>query len=604
MINYLMNNYNLKMGTTANIFASKKGLGIIYYYLFHKKIENFIKKGISPLIKNNNLIYIYLINPKWIKAWKSINNYDNIKLQFDSIKENNDNLLLNKLKILLNKLIQGKKIDIEKNENPPNEDNIEFEKIFFGLNFLKDEVFDYLIDYDTYKLLFNNLNPLNYFNSSFIKGLIKDKMIILMMDKKNKIKFIYNDIIGNNKNNIIQITSNFYEENKYKTFCDELVNKNIDNIIKIFNDNDIRNNKEIIIKDNNIKNYYILKNENLFKKYYNEKFKNNYFQNINFNMNNQNLICLKNIDNPPYLNSVIQNLINIDPLIKYFLNEANYKTLNNNSDLCNFTCHFCEILSEIYSNNEIKSYDLNEFNEIIYLKDSKFRFNEYSLPGDLIKFILDTINSEFIQMLKIKNDNIIFNTFNYKKQTKMECESCKNLMINSFDSFLLEFSLDVIYNHYSQNKNIKKDKDGKIIINIEQCFDFYFNEHIKLECEKCKKKCKLQNKLSFLPEILIIEFNKKIFENNYIFSFTEEIDLKKYVTNELKDKNYSYQLRGTIFHNYYNDTKLKYISYCKNRTNNKWLFNDDLNSIYCSFELNKTLSEKPDVLIYESINKF
>ena len=466
------------------------------------------------------------------------------------INERNEESLKRKLKENCNNMINEGLINNSRDNIPPSMDHIEIGNHFFELPIIKAEVFDYLIDYNTYQLFFNIYNPFNYFNIHKIRGLINDKLIILMLDTTNKIKFIYNGELEN-ETKLIQLTASFTSEKKYNIFCENLAKKTSNNIIQMFDNQNIRFISQTNISDSNTEFYYILRNESLVLNYINNKLKNNLTSKIDFsNVDKSFLVGLNNISSPAYLNAIIQNLINIDILTRYLLNENIFKFINYNSNICQFTCFYLELLKIMCCDKETKFYDLKDFNEIIYLIDSKFKFNKECTPGDLIKFILQKMHNEFYQLFisnmdnvnNILNNNIIANYFICLKSEKTECQNCLNAIINNKNSFLLEFNLDIINNDEQNMQNSKE-------ISLYDCFNnfikpLFYKSDNEIICQNCKNKAnsKFQNEIYFLPYILIIAINKE--NNNHIFSFPEILDLNKYITNispnyykdNLKDK--------------------------------------------------------------------
>ena len=614
------------MGTTGNKIINEKIHQLTKYYIFHKKLEKIINKGINPYCINKDIIDIYIINPNWINLWKIYTNYEKVKIEFDTIEDEDEISLLNKLENKCIYMVRNRIINDSNGKFPTSMDNTEFANQFFELQFIKNEVFDYLIDYETNKAFFNIYNPMNLLNNYTIKGKINNIMLILMMEQNYKIKFIYQAKI---EEEIIltQLTAYFSLESKFNTFCNSIKNKSSNDILYFLSKTNIANLLQISINDEDNNFYYILKNDNLNIQNLFNKTLNKSITNINFsNIDKSIFIGLNNINNPPYLNSVIQNLINIDVLTKFLLNEYNFKLIIQMVYTFNFTRFYCELLSIMYCSN-LKYYDLKDFNEIIYLMNSNFKFNINCIPGDLIKFILETLNFEFNKLFenKIKNNkqnniyinnNIITSYFTCIKGTKIECLNCKNIKIIPINSFSLEFSLDIIFNSYGESKNLQKNTDGKYIISLENCFENYitplfFNSDNDIICNICKKSAnsKYINEFYFFPYILIIIVNKEINNNEYIFSFPENLNLESYITIispkiNKKDLNLKYQLRGIISHYNNSDKKKQYLAFCRHRIMNIWYKYDDLKINKCKNQIKDILNENVDVLIYESIKEY
>ena len=576
------------MGNTEINISELKSQQIIEYYIFHKKIENIINKGNNPLFNENNQINnIYIVNPNWINQWKIYTNYKEVKKELDKIEELNEKSLLEKLKEKCKDLINKGIINDSLYDKPFSENHLEFGNLFLELEFIKNEVLDNLIDFNSYKLFKNS-------NIS-IKGIINDKMIILMMNKIKKIKFIYN-VDTEGKLDLIQLTAKFSKLSYYNSFCDYLDRNKSNDIIEMFNKHNIINNKEVDLKIHNC----TLINENLIIKYFKDK---NDLKEIDFkNMNNPKFVGLDKIKSPDFLNATIQNLININSLTTYLLDESNFNIIKRNCKILNLTFFYCDILSQLCINKNLESFSLKDLDKLIYLKNFKFKFKENCIPGDLIKFILTTINEEFNEFYnKLTNDNtfmnsnIITKTFTSIIGSKTECKNCKNIKIDYNNSFLLQFSLDI----YGENEKEFKLKD---------CFKKFF-EPLSLDiisgyiCQNCKKttNCEIKKEFFLLPNILIISVNKVNNNNNYNLSFPEELNLKEFINNNSKNINFIYKLRGIITHK--NNDKKIYYAFCKHRITDQWYKCNDKNIILCSNQIKEVLKRVPYVLIYETTNK-
>lgn len=173
---------------TSNSKANIKSKQIISYYIFHRKIFEILNNGINPYYnKKKEIIDICVINPIWINQWKENTNYNQIKNEFDIIIAKDEESLLNKLEEKSTDFIKRGIITNSMDNIPPSMADNDFYNQFIDLQIIKNEIFDCLVDYETYKLLFNIINPFNYFTVDKISGIINDKMIILMMKKKKKL---------------------------------------------------------------------------------------------------------------------------------------------------------------------------------------------------------------------------------------------------------------------------------------------------------------------------------------------------------------------------------------------------------------------------------
>ena len=219
---------------------------------------------------------------------------------------------------------------------------------------------------------------------------------------------------------------------------------------------------------------------------------------------------------------------------------------------------------------------------------------------------------EFFQLFGKMNYNNQLNVIDFfkcLKGRKVECQNCKHAKINYENSFMLEFSLDVLFEYYKAH--LIKNENEKYIISLEHCFEnyvqplFYKSEEENKICHNCKNKLniKSQNEFYFFPNILIIVINKEIENNEYVFTFPEKLNLRNYISGispEInKDNlNQEYNLKGIVTHsNSYNGKN--YYAFCKHITSNKWNKYNDL--IINDCKINDVIEESPDILIYECI---
>lgn len=589
------------MGTDI---AKEKSEQIINYYIFHKKIDNLIKKGENPIKSQTNEEYIYILNSQWIKKWKLYSNYDVIKTELDKIIDNDENSLITKLNERCNELINDGTINNSTDYQPGTYDeysHLDFGNTVLDLQFIKEEVFEYFVDYKTFSSFFGIFEKIFNFNNIInIKGIIKNQMFILMMNQKNKIKLFYKGDLES-KIELIQLTAKFSNETdleKYYQFCKSNLSETI---IKDLNEKNVGYIKEVDVGN------CIFTNEILNLRYLDKEIKN---KSINFQNIRSNFIGLTKIRSPPYLNAVMQNLVNIPSLTKYLLDTSNFTIINQNINFCKFTCFICHALSSLYYDQKVKYSSLNDLDSLIFYRESKFKFDENCIPGDLIKYILETINLELYQLFNNLTQNrnniystIISNTFLCISGNITKCNNCLNEKIEYKNSFLFEFYLDIIYNRYTNTKDMIK-KDEKYILTLDLCFK-HFSESFDLilddhPCNNCKMKSKriINNDLFSLPNILIISVNKESDANDdYIFTFGEELNLKNFVNKNSNSSNYNYQLIGVISH--LNKTK-EYYSFCKHSLSNKWYKCNDLDINICSNPIKDILNQNIDVLIYES----
>jgi len=585
----------------GNDISKEKSIQIINYYIFHKKIENIIKKGKNPLNAQRNEISIYILNLQWIKKWKIYTNYEAVQKELDKIKDDNENSLIARLNERCDELINDGTINNSNNFQPDKYEeynHLDFGNKVLDLQFFKDEVLEALVDDITFTSFFGYLEQIfNFKNIINITGIIKSKIFILMMKQNKRMKLFYKGEMENNMN-IIQLTAKFPNETIFDKYCQFYKTQNSNTIINTLNQITAGYLKESKTKDN-----CIFTNEFLNLKYLKENIKN---KSINFQNIRTNFVKLAKISSLPYLNAVIQNLVNISPLTSFLFNVSNFNIINQNSKLFYFTFFICQILSNLYFEQNINSYNLNDLDELIYLIQPKFKFDENCIPGELIKFILEAINlefSEFFSNINTNSSTIISDTFLCVSRNISKCINCQSQEFEYKNSFLFEFYLDIIYNRYVETNDLIKE-DDKYVLTLQHCFK-HFIEPFDLAlndcfCKKCQvnTKHKVNNDLFNLPNVLIISVNKESDTNDkYIFSFPEKLELKNFINNQLLSINYKYYLIGAISHK---ENRKEYYAFCKHSVSNIWYKCNDLNIDICSNPLRELLDQNVDVLIYES----
>lgn len=324
----------------GNDISKEKSIQIINYYIFHKKIENIIKKGKNPLNAQRNEISIYILNLQWIKKWKIYTNYEAVQKELDKIKDDNENSLIARLNERCDELINDGTINNSNNFQPDKYEeynHLDFGNKVLDLQFFKDEVLEALVDDITFTSFFGYLEQIfNFKNIINITGIIKSKIFILMMKQNKRMKLFYKGEMENNMN-IIQLTAKFPNETIFDKYCQFYKTQNSNTIINTLNQITAGYLKESKTKDN-----CIFTNEFLNLKYLKENIKN---KSINFQNIRTNFVKLAKISSLPYLNAVIQNLVNISPLTSFLFDVSNFNIINQNSKLFYFTFFICQILS-------------------------------------------------------------------------------------------------------------------------------------------------------------------------------------------------------------------------------------------------------------------
>ena len=291
------------------------------------------------------------------------------------------------------------------------------------------------------------------------------------------------------------------------------------------------------------------------------------------------LVGLRNYKNVCYMNTILQCLKNIHPLVDFFINQ--YK--NGPGEISNnFQCILSKLLYK-KSNTSANSLKLSMEKYDDYFKGIEFKdsFNFYvsllsMLHKELNKNQINknyNINSynktsedNFLKKQKeffTKNNSIIINIFYGFQKNIFFCHNC-NIKREKFQAFnFLDFSI----------------KNGELKIkDLEDCFKTYQREEkLEIECENCKKsKLNVKYEILSLPKVLVITFKKGDHIKHKV-KFPEKLDMSQIIENK-EEKNKQYNLIGFINHQEENSNNVNNShNYCitKNMFNNKWyLFSD------------------------------
>jgi len=626
---------------------------ILYYYVFQKKINNYLnnteKREDKTSLKNG-----YIINPEWIKEWKRRINYDKlvsdylVHFNINSMKLNDEQLLM------INQFI----------ENDYNLNNLYYEtKTISKYNYFNiyDELItknflENLVDGETFEIF--GIRD----NRSFekIKYIFKEKMFILFIERYHVLKILLFTLnYKNEKFNLINFTLTFYETNTYDYFSFNFEQFKSDKIMDFLYKVNIFENECLEIKNIN-RPIYRIKNENykeilkriitqqipkhqgdndqpseeLFDN--NEKNKNSDKKikepkEINFALFNRT--CYKGLDNVGatcYMNATLQCLGNIKPISEYLLNQNNYNFLYKNNDLCKLTLEYIQVLIGLFLSETISgSYCPENFKKTISELNPLFQGVQANDSKDLIIFLLEIMNNELVnihnkkhnisnneeevyQEINISDENMVLTRFlkDFRKKyctvignyligfnkSVFTCYNCNEKTIN-FNIFnLLIFSLEATSNYY----NLGLNNNSIPIINFNHCFGYLSKEEIFQEtyCQKCKKTGNSNYKESIysFPLYLIIILNRgkgNIF-NCYV-QVPEKFNASNFVDN--KSPNDEYELIGIVSHFGESGMGGHFIAFCKHYNDGIWrCYNDSVVTECQNDYLNKGT---PYILFYK-----
>ena len=269
--------------------SQKKANEILNYYLLHKKIELIFTQDLNPLYKYLSKNFLtsfftdtdinvrqtfHIVEKNFIQNWKTYVNYSLAKKYLDSIDVNNyksQEEYISEIKERVDNMILTGELNDDSDNQPVMINYAGFDlrnfihKIIFNL-----DDFDALIDEETFKL-FSSYEGINDKNK--VDGLILDKMIVLLIRKERKMKFLIK-----HNNNLLQLTADFNVEDgatfmnlatdeaiqRYDHFYYLLLKNTSDYYINEFTKQGILVNDPIIIKSTKNKNICKLKNDSLF----------------------------------------------------------------------------------------------------------------------------------------------------------------------------------------------------------------------------------------------------------------------------------------------------------------------------------------------------
>ena len=291
---------------------------------------------------------------------------------------------------------------------------------------------------------------------------------------------------------------------------------------------------------------------------------------------------------------------------KQFL-EASNNLFDENKNLqpSNFD-NFKEIINQ-ESNLFIESSENNVKYFFLYQKMHN-ELNEKNNVNEIEEFDSDQTVPEIelykcINNFELKNKSIISDIFYFSQVNIKKCIKCGVCLYNFTMHNNLIFLLE-------KTKLYKESKQNPFeSINLYDCFEYYTTKENKIfdnkmNCESCKEKYEISNKISTLPEIFTIFLVREINNNiDYKFQINDEIeDLDKYminfneITGHEKQK---YKLIGIIIEN--SKEKSKYISFCKSPIDDKQWYLNDNSQIINNIDPFEEIKAIPYFLIYQKM---
>ena len=398
---------------------------ILYYYLFHRKLELFFKGQYNPFDENNKerikLEKYYIISKDFLEKWKESCNYYLYKTYLDKVDfyditiEEYMKELEQKIRQLIFELKPNNILKIYSNE-------VFSEYNFYSKSILKIEDFGNIIDEETYEYFKDILSEKIKSN---IKGIITSDKLIIFYEEFFQIKFFYYGQSINlnqgieNKNLLLQLTADFsqisngiydkyYTQDAYNGFKN-LIQSNVNFAFKLFDNKNINySKKEIINFSTDIGNgiiisyNFILRNDNL---------NSGFVDQIN-KINNSN--------NKPQKYNSHDNDFNDMPKKNNSQNESQIKNYQQKNNNYNYDIEINELKKKLKEEkdknkklakeNKNLQEKINKLNvEINQMRELKEKFeNDLSLKNNEIQKLLSQNKKDYYDISSLRpNDKII-----------------------------------------------------------------------------------------------------------------------------------------------------------------------------------------------------
>ena len=432
--------------------------------------------------------------------------------------------------------------------------------------------------------------------------------------EKEKQNFI-NEI--NNLNSVIQNLQNQINQMKGQN--------NINNInINLMNNNNINKNNNIHLMSNN--NINLNQNNDLKRSFDFAIRKKSKPKPISLYAE-PSLVGLKNIGSICFINASLQCLSQTEILTNYFLREDNrIKIFNNNiniiSDENRLSPFYLELIQQLWSKNDIKSFSPEKFMNRINKLNPLFQTGNAGDAKDFIMYILEQIHRELKKSVNNNNfslsseplnqyikksslshffndfqkeTSIISDTFFGFTESTLQCMNCKKIyemkgmnppMTYNYDIFnCLIFPLEEV--RKMKNSSMQQNNVGIMgnnnRVNIYECFYYnqngqYFTGEDKNYCNICKsKQDTIYKPVIFIsPNVLILILNRgKGNMYNVKLDFSEKIDISQFVLKKSKPK-MIYDLYAVITHLGKSGPDAHFVASCKSPVNQKWYRYNDI----------------------------
>lgn len=588
-MNKSLNKSNKLPYTINDIFTQ-----ICHYKIFEVNLKRVVLTNNKQLLKS-----VVLINSAWFEKWKKISCYEAIKDELsmcESISNNRKHLIGTYIEMVDNLSISDH-IDA----------NINNTSIISGYDNFRNKCkinpyanFE-LISLDLWNCFVPPKTP-NINQGTLVEldlEYLTKKSLIIHLDEKScyiifwnidsqklyKMILIFSSV--EEKNKTLQNFQSLGANNFYSCYLSDLeAYKNVDSVLSFYCINKTENKKISNKNDESNQNTSL----------------NNSTNNIYNNNSDLTPVGLENIFMTCYMNSVLQSLVHIPKLSKYFLGIKSQ--LNNNHPLSNAYIEVVENLLRktnqsinIFYYRPQKFYNIASQNPLFqsagdsidmlnyFLQTIHEELNLQGKGSSLTKYLINNANTpKFLNLnncinnFSNHNQSIIVNLFYFLEKSKLKCLNCQQTAYSFQCLFYIIFPLEEIRRKKSQENGVNYD-----YVTLMEGFNYYKRESLmtgenQISCNFCGLTCNaIQcNSLYSLPDILIINLNRgrgNIY--NVKIDILESIDLSNQV--ESKIDNNKYRLICVITHFGPNGTAGHFIAFCFVQGKNKWYkFNDSI----------------------------
>jgi ubiquitin C-terminal hydrolase len=304
----------------------------------------------------------------------------------------------------------------------------------------------------------------------------------------------------------------------------------------------------------------------------------------------------------------------IFPLVEVRKYKNKYKLTNS----------YIEVLNNLWLNDKLNNYSLNNFKHIINEISPLFLKKQVNNSEVLVLFILETIHNELnepnkkniansISMNDQFNNETIFNTFNnyfdknYNSIISNLFYGIYKSMITCLDCNITEYNLQCFNILTFPLEEVRKYKNKlNNTVDIIECFEYYQKQNSsQLYCNISKTISNYyeSSKLIIGPKVLVINLKRSIgIEFNAKLKLDEYLDIKDFINYYKKESPSFYELIGIV--SYFESSNMNghFIAFCKSFIDNQWYKYNDTQVNISSFQEAKSTGV-PYILFYSFIKR-